>query len=251
MFVRFRTAGARLQPSIVETERRDGRVRQTYIASLGSLPNPPSANDRAVFWAGLPQRLARLGNRIDPDNQAAILAQIHERLPMASIAERKDAQLARARDDERFWSQIAEMQTETAEAYRQLAVKAGEDAAKADAAAIDAKSHRDRTKARLADIEAGKLGPDTTAKPLSREDMRKMMGITRAEMQHCVRLSMIAEILGDEAFWRENREHFDQLQKRQSRAERAHSSAAPGRIARRARRASITGPSAARPACAS
>jgi hypothetical protein len=49
MFVRFRTAGARLQLAIVETERHDGTVRQAYIASLGSLPDLPSANDRAVF----------------------------------------------------------------------------------------------------------------------------------------------------------------------------------------------------------
>jgi hypothetical protein len=142
---------------------------------------------------------------------------------MASTDERKDAQLARARDDERFWSQIAEMQIETAEGYRRLAAKAGEDAAKADAAATDAKSHRDRAKARLADIEAGKLGPDTNAKPLTREDIRKITGMTRAEMQQCVRVGMIADILGDEAWSRENRELFERLLTSQRRAERAHS----------------------------
>src|SRR6516165_10028860 len=104
MFVRFRTAGARLQLAIVETERRDGAVRQAYVASLGSLPDPPSANDRAVFWAQLAPRLGRLGNRLDPDTQAAILAQIHARLPMATTDERQATQLDRARDDESFWS---------------------------------------------------------------------------------------------------------------------------------------------------
>jgi hypothetical protein len=223
MFVRFRQSARRLALSLVETRREGGKVRHEHVASLGSLPNPPSANDRAVFWAKLQPRLMRLGNRLDRDTQAAILAQIHERLPMASTDDRKDAQLARAHDEKAFWSKIEAMQAESAEGYRRLADKAQQDAAKADAAVADAKSHRDRINARIADIEAGKLGSDTTAKPLTREEMRKMMGMTRAEMQHCMRVSMVADILGDGAFWRENRELVEKLHKRQRRAERANS----------------------------
>jgi hypothetical protein len=134
---------------------------------------------------------------------------------MASTDERKGAQLARARDEEAFWSTIAEMQSDKAEGYCQLAAKAGESAAKADATEANANRHRERAKARIADIEAGKLGPDSAAKPLTRDDTRKMAGMTRAEMQDCMRVSMMAEILGDEAFWCEHRELFDTLLKRQ------------------------------------
>jgi hypothetical protein len=97
------------------------------------------------------------------------------------------------------------------------------DAALADAAAADAKSRRDRIKNQIADIEAGKLGPDTTAKPLTREDMRKLMGMTKAQMLHCIRVAKIVEILGEEAFWREQDEEFEKLDKRQRRADRANS----------------------------
>jgi hypothetical protein len=41
MFVRFRGSPNRLQISIVETRRLNGRVRHEHIASLGSIERPP------------------------------------------------------------------------------------------------------------------------------------------------------------------------------------------------------------------
>jgi hypothetical protein len=42
MFVRFRQTDYRLQVSLVETRRLDGKVRHEHIAGLGSVECPPS-----------------------------------------------------------------------------------------------------------------------------------------------------------------------------------------------------------------
>jgi hypothetical protein len=69
MFVRFRQTKHRLQLSLAETRRIDGRVRREHIASLGSIENPPTAHARTAFWQRLHERLAKPSNRIDPATQ--------------------------------------------------------------------------------------------------------------------------------------------------------------------------------------
>jgi hypothetical protein len=160
MFVRFRSQGRRLYLSLVETERANGKSGQIDVAGLGSLADPPSVTDRGIFWSELGPRLARLSNRVDTGAQAAILAAIHVRVPMATTEERRAAQLEAARIDENFWAKIEDMQGERAEGHRHVAAKATSQAQEAEAAAADAKEHPGRAKARIADIEAGKLGPD-------------------------------------------------------------------------------------------
>jgi hypothetical protein len=44
------------------------------FASLGSVDAEVSVRERLAFWAKLPERLARLGNRIGPDDQAKVHA---------------------------------------------------------------------------------------------------------------------------------------------------------------------------------
>lgn len=65
MFVRFRPTAYRLQATLVETRRVDGRVRHEHIASFGSVEMPPSVEDRIAFWQRLHERLAKLSNRVD------------------------------------------------------------------------------------------------------------------------------------------------------------------------------------------
>jgi hypothetical protein len=74
MFVRFRQTKHRLQLSLVETRRIDGRVLHEHIASLGSIENPPTVRARTAFWQRLHERLAKLSNRIDPATQGRIRA---------------------------------------------------------------------------------------------------------------------------------------------------------------------------------
>jgi hypothetical protein len=65
MFARFRHVRDRLNVSIVEAARAGARVRQSHIASLGSVPLAPSPADRVRFWTKVHQRLATLSNRVD------------------------------------------------------------------------------------------------------------------------------------------------------------------------------------------
>jgi hypothetical protein len=91
MFVRFRQTryrqrdgGHRLQVSIVETHRVDGRVRHEHMASLGSIETPPSVADRIAFWQRVHDRFGKLSNRIDPATQGKLRGDIHARIPMVT-----------------------------------------------------------------------------------------------------------------------------------------------------------------------
>jgi hypothetical protein len=55
MYVRFERQGRHLYAQLVIGRRIDGKVRQTRIGSLGSipLPEPFSAADRVKFWLAL------------------------------------------------------------------------------------------------------------------------------------------------------------------------------------------------------
>ena len=84
MFVRFRQTRHRLQLSLAETRRIDGRVRHEHIASLGSIENSPTTRARIAFWQLLHERLAKLSNRIDPATQGRILGAVHAQIPMVT-----------------------------------------------------------------------------------------------------------------------------------------------------------------------
>jgi hypothetical protein len=71
MFVRFRATARRLQASLIETHRRDGKVRHEHVASLGSVPLSLSRADRIAFWTALHPRLAKLDNRLDATAKVA------------------------------------------------------------------------------------------------------------------------------------------------------------------------------------
>src|SRR5690242_13132208 len=97
MFVRYRETKRKLQASLIETRRADGKVQHEHIASLGSIVREPSVHARVEFWARLHGRLARLSNRLSAEERDKVLASIHARVPMPSIDERKAAQLENAK----------------------------------------------------------------------------------------------------------------------------------------------------------
>jgi hypothetical protein len=84
MFVRFRHQGRRLQPSLMQTRRVDGKVRSEHIASLGSVDADLSLRERLAFWAKLPGRLDRLGNRVAAAEHGKIYGVLHARIPMVT-----------------------------------------------------------------------------------------------------------------------------------------------------------------------
>jgi hypothetical protein len=121
MFVRFRHSRNRLQVSLVENRRVDGKVQYEHIASLGSIETPPSVAARIVFWQKIHGRLAKLSNRVDATTQAKVLGQIHARIPMVTADEQRTLQLENAEADERFWSNLRDMDASNIESHKGLA----------------------------------------------------------------------------------------------------------------------------------
>src|SRR5271169_1402515 len=103
MFVRFRQQGRRFQASLMQTRRVAGKMQSEHIASLGTVDAAVSVRERLAFWAELPARLARLGNRVGPDDQPKIYGALHARIPMVTPDEQRAVQAENAKDDERFW----------------------------------------------------------------------------------------------------------------------------------------------------
>jgi len=92
MFVPFRQQGRRLQPSLMQTRRVTGKICNEHIASLGSVDANVSVRERLAFWAKLPDRLARLGNRVGDEEHAKIYGALHTRIPMVTPDEQRAIQ---------------------------------------------------------------------------------------------------------------------------------------------------------------
>jgi hypothetical protein len=203
MFVRFRQSDRRLQVSVVETRRTDGKVRHEHIAGLGSVDIPPSVRERLVFWGRLPDRLARLGNRVNAADQAKIYGAIHGRVPMVTIEEQQALKLDNAEADERFWSGLHGAHQEQADGQKQLAAKAERAAAGNQVAAAKAAGNAAAAKDRAERIRKGEDVPGGLGKPLTREDMVRMLrekfGWTASDFRHMEAVTAIGA-LGDEAF---------------------------------------------------
>jgi hypothetical protein len=84
MFVRFRKSANRLQISLARSSRAGCKVLQEHVASLGTIADPPSVQDRIEFWRRLPERTPQSFKRLDGAAQAELLGQIHARVPQVT-----------------------------------------------------------------------------------------------------------------------------------------------------------------------
>jgi hypothetical protein len=159
MFIRFRSSSHRLQASIVETRRLDGKVRHEHIAGLGSIEIPPTVALRIAFWKGLHQRLGRLSNRIDAETQARLLGAIHERVPMVTSDEQRALQRKNLEADERFWDGLHVMHAGTVEGTKALAAQAENKIAVGQAEMVKAAEARDTARARRERLDRGEDCP--------------------------------------------------------------------------------------------
>jgi hypothetical protein len=201
MFVRFRQTAHRLQVSLVETRRSDGRVRHEHIASLGSVEMPPSVEARIAFWQRLHERLAKLANRVDAETQGKLLGDIHARIPLVTLDEQRALQLRNAEADEQFWTNIHDMHAGTVEGHKGLATTAERKVAEGEAEMAKAASHRDAAKERRERLQRGEDVPGGLGKPLTREDAERIMreaGMTTSDIQHCVQVHDVSEAIGFE-----------------------------------------------------
>jgi hypothetical protein len=195
MFVRFRQNAHRLQVSLVETGRVNGKVRHEHIASLGSIITPLTVASRIAFWAKLHERLARLSNRIDGEAQGKILGRVHERIPMVTPDEQRSLQLENAKLDAEQWSSIHRLNAGMADDHQGLAAKVASTISHAEREAEQAAAHAKEAQERVERIERGENVEGGLQDPLTREDMEAIMlkaGMTRADIDHC---RQVAELL--------------------------------------------------------
>ena len=108
----------------MQTRRVSGKMQSEHIASLGSVDAEVSVRERLAFWAKLPERLARLANRVGPDDQAKVYAALHARIPMVTPDEQRAIQEANAEGDERFWGAMRDMGTASVEEHKALIARA-------------------------------------------------------------------------------------------------------------------------------
>jgi hypothetical protein len=189
MFVRFRQTKRRLQVSLVETRRIDGRVDQEHVAGLGSVPVPPSSQDRLTFWGRLHERLSRLSNRVPADIQGKILGDIHARIPMVTLDEIQAAKIEIAEADERSWSGLHEMHTEQIAKAEGQIVDLKIEAEKTAAGAAEAKDRIERLK-RGEDVASGLIKPDT-------EKMLRESGWTTRDINYARLLAEVSNAFGN------------------------------------------------------
>jgi hypothetical protein len=180
MFVRFRATTCRLQVSLVETRRANGRVRHEHIASFGAVEVPLTIRGRAAFWQRLHERLAKLSNRIDATAQAKLLGEVHARIPMVTIDELVEVKVENAEADERLWSSLREMHEEQTKSLKQLAAGAESGIAENQSAADDAAAKAAEAKERVERLKRGEDVPGGLGKPVDVEQLPRRRFARRA-----------------------------------------------------------------------
>jgi hypothetical protein len=200
MHVRFRNRGERLLVSLVEVRRIDGKVRNEHVASFGSVPDPPSVDDRIAFWQRLHERLAKLANRVDAATQGKLLGAIHARIPMVIVDEQRDVQVRNAEADEQFWQRLHDMHAATVADHQQLIATAQRAIANAQAAADNAAANAADAKDRAERIKRGEDVPGGLGKPLAEEDYERILrdaGMNTSDIRHCRQLAELHAIAGE------------------------------------------------------
>jgi hypothetical protein len=174
MFARFRQVRDRLNVSIVEAARAGAKVRQSHVASLGSVPLPPSPADRVRFWIKVHQRLATLSNRLDDKTRGAILAAISARIPIPTVEDQEAARNSGREANATLFAVLRDKHRGLADVYRR-----GAEQETAAAEAVDG------------------LETAHASRPMTRAEMRrflKSIGWTDADIRHAQDLAVLCEL---------------------------------------------------------
>jgi hypothetical protein len=135
----------RLEVSIVEARREGSKVRQKYIASLGTLWSDSPAH-RESFWIECEDRLARLSNRLGPDLDRLRQA-IAARIPPLTDADRAAMDAAAWDWLEGFWDRHAKDKAYQSSRTHEEAKQERRRATELEARALQAKRLRGHPKA--------------------------------------------------------------------------------------------------------
>jgi hypothetical protein len=196
MFVRFRQAKRRLQVSLVDTHRVDGKVCQEHVAGLGSIDIPPSVEARLTFWQGLHDRLEKLSDRIDAAMQRKILVDVYARIPLATIDEQHALRLQNAEANERFWQSMRDL------CKNQVSGKKKQLAATIERSIVDGGMEKAAAQSTVAKERIKRLrkGEDVfggLGKPLVQEDLITVLMLIASK----VRYRLLLELLHGLARW--------------------------------------------------
>jgi hypothetical protein len=192
MFTRFRETATRLQVSLIETRRVDGKVRHEHVASLGSISLSLTPFDRFEFWRELHAKLARLSNRIDAATHARILGNVHERVPMPTPDGQAALQLEAAEEDARFWRSMQYMNASTAEGHRRLAERAEQKRRALEASATDAAERAAAAEDRVARLKRGEAVAGGITKPLDVAAMLRSLGWSTSDLSRAAGLAALS-----------------------------------------------------------
>jgi hypothetical protein len=197
MFARFRRVEshlqARLQVSVVESRRVDGRVRVEHIAALGSVGEPATIAERVAFWGNLHRRLDALSNRIGEDDRAKIIGAIYARIPMVTVDEQRALQRENAEADARIWAGLQDMSAGMAEGQKGLAALASGKAAESEVMAKDAAEKAAAAKDRLDRLAKGEDVSIGLGNPVDFEKVLRDAGFSRDDINFSKALAELAE----------------------------------------------------------
>jgi hypothetical protein len=195
MFVRFRASGRRLQASLVQVQRTAGRPKSEHLGTLGSVDASLDVRSRIVFWSKLPGRLAALGNRVGTDEHAKIYAALVARIPMVTPEEQRGVQEENAKDDERFWDVMRDMNAASVEEHKLLVAAAQARKAAFERGAAEAGERVEAAKDRLARLSRGESVAGGLGKKLDMLAVAKEAGMTPKMMK---RASLMANLTPQE-----------------------------------------------------
>jgi hypothetical protein len=194
MFVRIRQTKRKLQFTVAETRRVDGKVRHEHVASLGSIGIPQTVAARIAFWAALYGRLAKLGNRIDPETQAKILGAIHAKVPMVTPDEQRGLQIENAEADERLWSGLRDVHADQIEGHKALVAKAQTTIASATSEMTHAGQKAAVAKERIEKLKNGEnLSGGLSKSTTGFEKILRDAGWTKADLRHARELAELSK----------------------------------------------------------
>ena len=193
MFVRFRQQGRRLQASLMHTRRAGGKMQSEHIASLGTVDADVSVRERLAFWAELPDRLARLGNRVGPDDHPKIYGALHARIPMVTPDEQRAVQAENAKDDERFWGGIRDLNASGVEGHKGLIALAERKMTEQTASAAEAAERAAAAKDRLERLERGESVSGGLGKRPDFDKIMKAAGVTPSNARHMMQIASLTQ----------------------------------------------------------
>jgi hypothetical protein len=198
MHIRSRRHHRRLQISLIDTRRIDGKVRQEHVASLGSVPPDASVQDRVAFWTQVHPRLSRLDNRLDPATRGRVMGELHKLVPMVPVDTAVADKIKAATRNVKQSATMRDMFQETVAAKKAMVAKLQVDIAEGETHVANMADAVKRDEDKLRRLEAGEDVPVREMTYAACRAILKAAGWTRSDFTHMERMQELDEAGFDE-----------------------------------------------------